>query len=394
MIKKTLKFFIRPIYRTTQNMLYKKRLKKSSKFNSKRHIVFICQCEYIFNKTRDIVHQLIQNQEHVTLYIVKDNLSVSNESITIFEKEFPEICCKFEEKSLKDIKPSIVFYTRPYENYLPKELKFKNVLKYSKIAYIPYYFSLEKEYGLNVHAYKQINYYFADCKDDFEYFNDLCKKNISLGIQKAFYLGYPVLDNLFTVKGDNYFKNENALKVIWTPRWTFDKNLGGSNFLRYYKEIFSKFVNNNEYSFIFRPHPMLFSNIRNNSILSNEEVDDIILKLKLSSNSYYDVRSEYIDTFQNSDILITDNSSIVVEYFLTGKPIIYCYNESNVIFNDTMNTILDCNYVANNFEEIEMYLELLKEKDIKKEKRLLEVKKLMKYNLNSAEKIAKAIEEL
>lgn len=389
-----LKKLLRPIKIYIKKKKNTKFVKKSMLCNNETNIIFLCQCEYIFNKTRNVFKELKDRNVKTSLYIVKDELSVNSSKTTIFENEFPNDCYFYENVKLSDLKPSLVIYTRPYDVYLPEELKSYNVQKFSKIGYIPYYFSLEKEFGLNDDLFMRLNYFFADTEEHYEYFNKFAKKNIKKGLQHSFNLGYPVFDTLLKQNGENIFKNKKAKKVIWTPRWTTDLKLGGSNFLRYKDEMFNLFINNPKYSFVFRPHPMLFSNCIKKGLITQNEKNELISKFDLSTNACYDTRSDYIDTFNASDILITDYSAIVVEYFLTGKPMIYCYNESELIFSKDMNNILNCSYVAYSFEDILNYLTMLEREDPKKNLRTQYIDEFKKKNYGATQRIVSVIEKL
>ena len=82
----------------------------------------------------------------------------------------------------------------------------------------------------------------------------------------------------------------------------------------------------------------------------------------------YDNSSDYTESFANSDVLVTDPSSILIQYFMTEKPIIYC--DTGVELDDIFTAIIDVNYIAKDFEEVKKYIQLLKEGyDPKKEAR-------------------------
>ena len=59
--------------------------------------------------------------------------------------------------------------------------------------------------------------------------------------------------------------------------------------------------------------------------------------------------------------MITDISSIVAEYFLTGKPIIYCHKKD--CFNDFSRKLSEGFYWVRNWQELERTLQMLKSGD-------------------------------
>lgn len=395
-IKKIIKPFLIPLRNVYRNKKSKKYCKLSMNQTClDKNIIFICQCEYIWNKQRDVFAELIKTNDNVILYVIKDNQSVSQKEITIFEEEFPKYVKKYEEVKLKDLNPGIVMYSRPYPNHLPEEVRIHNVIKYAKTAYIPYYYSLDNlvESGINDYFYKYLTFYYTDQDEVKNHFDELQYKNVKKGYQIAYNYGFPMFEKLYdNVTNSSIFRNDDKFKVMWTPRWTMDEKLGGSNFLKYYKDMFSHFVNNDKFSFVFRPHPLLFGNFIQHGLITLEEKNNILDTISKSKNSFHDTTSDYINTFYHSDVLICDNSSIVVEYFLSGHPIIYCYNDSKIVFNEPMNKILECNYVVTSFDEIISVLEkLMSGIDEKKELRDKYLNEFVLEHQNSAYKISKEI---
>lgn len=62
-------------------------------------------------------------------------------------------------------------------------------------------------------------------------------------------------------------------------------------------------------------------------LMTVAEVNDYKQKVENTSRVSFDTNKNIEDTFEETGILITDVSSIVFPYFLTGKPIIFCNTE-------------------------------------------------------------------
>ena len=60
-----------------------------------------------------------------------------------------------------------------------------------------------------------------------------------------------------------------------------------------------------------------------------------------------------------SDVVVADATSTLAEYFLTGKPIIYCHYQRDD-FLELGTQLARGYYIANNWEEVEAYLEMLR----------------------------------
>jgi len=192
-------------------------------------------------------------------------------------------------------------------------------------------------------------------------------------LRKTLSLGYPSLDTMAslkdTAKGNNNFIDEDdKLKIVWTPRWTVDPDIGGSNFFKY-KDKFVDFAKKNQNSYVLlRPHPLAFENFLNTGLMTSQELDAYKDSYKQSINASIDEEKDYLSTFWKSDVLVSDISSILVEYFMTGKPIIYCVGSSG--FNKFTSQMAQGFYWANNWEDIEGILkELSQGNDPLKKKR-------------------------
>jgi hypothetical protein len=83
--------------------------------------------------------------------------------------------------------------------------------------------------------------------------------------------------------------------------------------------------------FIFRPHQVLFWELKRCGVWTQEKSEKYIADIKAAPNMLYDDTPEYFDLFANSDALIHDCGSFLPEYFYTGKP--QCYmlpNETSI----------------------------------------------------------------
>ena len=144
--------------------------------------------------------------------------------------------------------------------------------------------------------------------------------------------------------------------VLWTPRWNYFTNVGGSHFLEYkdnFNDLRKKYPDLEMY---IRPHPNLFGYMTSTGRMTEKEVEDY--KNFLNDNKIIlDETPRYNDIIETADINITDITSIMIDFFLTGKPIIYCPCNFNMLgdFKDMESGL----YIANSWAEVEKYLEML-----------------------------------
>lgn len=165
----------------------------------------------------------------------------------------------------------------------------------------------------------------------------------------------------------------------------FNNVLALSNFKKYAK-LFLKLPDlYPNINFIFRPHPALFSFLSEEKQWGMKKVDEYISLMKSKSNVYYSEKGDYFDDFLNSDALIDDCGSYLVEYFYTKKPQCYLLKRQKDItdkFVDLGQKCLSNCYIAYNEEEIINFIEnvVIKEDDPMKEGRIKFAEQEVMYN--------------
>ena len=89
---------------------------------------------------------------------------------------------------------------------------------------------------LNDDYFKDVFCYFAFDKFEMKFYQERFRVGIKKGIQKCYNYGVTGLEQVLMAKSKR--KNNKFKKtVIWTPRWSTDPHIGGSNFFRYRKTI-------------------------------------------------------------------------------------------------------------------------------------------------------------
>lgn len=373
LVKKILRPIYKPIYNKIKNRRATKSLKNVYHLTKGEiiNIVFICQTQHIWNKMQPVVEALLpDNRFNVSLFLV-DDTQEDDKSYNIFKDFALKNNVKFyeyKEGLLKSLNADYVIYPRPYDVHLPHDIQSTTAVNYARLGYIPYGYSTMKigKVNLDLNFTRNIGLFFADMDYSFEYFNRNHLRNIQKKLQKNFNYGYPYLERLGQIYEDKNINStfrklsDNGFKIMWTPRWTADDKIGGSNFLRYIDKIFEEYVNNEEFSFVFRPHPYAFDNYVKLGILTPEKKEEYLKVIEKSTNSIYDNADDYFDTLKDADIAIMDVSSIVPERVITGKPIIFCHNENKEVLNDKMKEMLRYMYNAYSFEDIKNFVSEIK----------------------------------
>jgi CDP-glycerol glycerophosphotransferase (TagB/SpsB family) len=170
-------------------------------------------------------------------------------------------------------------------------------------------------------------------------------------------------------------KNKNKKKlIIWAPHWSVDKDnplLNMSTFLDFHEtflDLSSKYED--YFEFIFKPHPELKESLYRLSSWGRYKTDYYYSLWESNGNRYLN-ESAYIDLFNESDALIHDSGTFMVEYLFTGKPVAYLktnmvpkvhiYNQFGIEALSTHKILCDRN-------DIELFLvELIKSVDSMKQ---------------------------
>ncbi|MBQ5816389.1 MAG: CDP-glycerol glycerophosphotransferase family protein, partial [Oscillospiraceae bacterium] len=301
-----------------------------------------------------------------------------------------------EDGSLFDLKalaPDFVFQSRPYNARMPEQYKSEVISSYAKLCNISYGPCLTQNglpTVLNKDYIKDVTLYFTETQDSKLYFEKSNKLGVLTGVQEAKLVGAANLEQMYIdrEKAQDHFPSlVSRPRFIWAPRWSVDPVLGGSNFFRYKDFLLKYFGENQNVSLLMRPHPLMFSNFVENGNMTKEEELEYRRKISETPNIELDEMKEYADNFWMSDALITDISAIIIDYYITGKPIIYCTSDIKLEVIDQMKEMLGGCYVANNQEDIQKYIEMLaRGEDPLKEERARVAKKYFESSLNGCGK--------
>ncbi len=393
-----IKKIIRPIWDICNDSISRKYLKrnieKHDNYSNHIRVLFIVQMPELWDKQSKVFELMKSNRNFAPNLLIVPKFDLVNNSLCDYcdELSFFRLIDKnalliTEIDNIEELLDSqdYVFYQRQYDRYLPKCLQSKNVMKHSKICYIPYATPELKDTGLyNKLFYRNVYLGFLES----EYACDILKVkfqyNVMHHFQKFLYVGYPPFEELLNQNNICKYKN-----VLWTPRWSYDPKIGGSHFFEYCENLNHFAKDNNSINYLIRPHPMMFDNF----IKEHRMTEDDILKYKqhvISSNAHFDDNKKITDTFKYTDILISDRSSVIPLFFVTGKPIILCPVDSEYI--EWFSLLLPGLYIANNWEELQnILMDLINGKDSLKEVRQSIITRHFMSNMNASNKIVEAI---
>ena len=371
----------------SQNIDLRIKLKKIN--HEKINVVFVCHRPSLWGSLKT-VYEAMKNDSDFNVKIVtipmKKQLPKLGFNHEIYESEGAENFWtsedvisgyNYETKEFFDIKtlnPDYVCFQQPYNVCRPECLKSHVVSKYAKVFYVHY---ASNFIGSGIledsnppDFIRNVSFYFNQNKTDYDLIK-IYNQKLNNTFTKQYLTGFPRYDELEKYKNTesevwNYTKTDKKFRVIWTPRWC--TNEGNCSFFDYKDEFLSLCKENGKLDFVFRPHPQAFINWEATGELSKENAEKYKAEYEALENAKIDFSGEYFSTFFSSDCLVTDISSIVSDYFVTGKPIIYCHKKD--CFNDFSRKLSSGFYWVKNWDELSKTLSMLeKGEDPLKEKR-------------------------
>lgn len=295
--------------------------------------------------------------------------------------------------NLREYNPDYVFYTRPYNAQYPDEYKSNMVCQYAKICYIPYGVTLNG--GMIFNSVFKANFLLQT------YVTFAQSKNLLKKIKNAYlcqslfkhnkfeYLGFPRFDLLYQDSFNNKTLDKQNFIIAWMPRWEFNTSIKGqkcSHFLEYYDEFIRFVKTHQKLNFIFRPHPLMFETLIEEKLKTQEEVEAIKKEMANIDNLSMDIDKDYLPTLQKADILIADNTSLLMEFFATGKPIILSDNAKGYLKDAKI--MISSLYQVNTWKDVESILrQLIDGNDMLYDKRQKAIEKIIPKKSTAGEAI-------
>lgn len=368
-----------------------KKLKKQAKHEGKIKVVFLVQYAQVWNKLETVYERMLEDERfEAKLLAVPEKITDIDKKIyehfyNIYGDKVIDTYHNGHWFDLKGYKPDYVFYQRPYDQYLPEEYRSGVVSEYARVCHVPYGYQVMRtteHSAMNKLFFRNAYIYFAENTIYYEKNRNRFKKSHREGVRKTLNIGYPALEKFLQKKCD---KDNEYFNVLWTPRWTEDKDSGGSNFINFKDQVLELPRENKNIFLMFRPHPMTFDHFVSVGRITQQEVDAYKQVYEENDRMHYDNSAAYEEMFWKSDVLLTDASTIIVEYFLTGKPVVYC--DTGAKPNAFLEELTKVFYVVKTWEEAKrVVLELANGIDPLREKREQKRKELMGNDLEHISK--------
>ena len=331
------------------------------------HVVFVCHRPSVWESLHSVYNYMkVSPAFRVSIVAIPSKNSLPGLGLNhqVYESEGAETfwaeenCIQgfdYETKQwldLETLEPDYIFFQQPYNVCRPPHYHSKMVSRYARICYVSYFGSYHTDA------------IYDECKP-LDYLQDLSffftqNPRDHAHIQKRFTLvephccrivntGFPRYDLVegYKEQKSGVWKNPDTFKILWTPRWT--TNEGNCHFFDYKDLIVDYCKDNPVIELVFRPHPQAFKEWNATGEFPEKDAEAYKQNF-VNSNLHIDMSSNYFPTLFESDCLITDKSSMLLDYYCTGKPIIYCTNapDEETLFPELMSGM----YCATSWDDV------------------------------------------
>lgn len=278
-------------------------------------------------------------------------------------KNYPVISAYIEAEerwiNLQEIKPDIIFFSIPHK--MTRKEYYEN-------AYLNYlscfcgYGYIISEMGNKVPNFDQPlhNALWKNFVTD-EYAYNGFKKYSTIKGRNTILTGYPALEYLVNnpEKILAWKTQDKRKKIIFAPHHTIENIYGFklSNFLEYadfFKELSLKYKN--DVVWCFKPHPELKVKLYQHSDWGVERTNCYYLFWENQENTQLN-DGEYTNLFLESDAMIHDCGTFLVEYLMHKKPVLYLISTStkNTLSPLAIKALAACTQ-ASSQDEIEQFI--------------------------------------
>lgn len=354
--------------------------KQRCRHHEKIVIVFMMYMPEVWNSFKSIYEYAVSDDRFDAYILAQPRLSTlgceesewKNEAYAYLSREYSSVINAYDQKKkewfdLKELNPDYVIYARPYCPEYYNLYRPEKVREYSKVCFTSYGYDMTND-KVTSHIYsgdflRYCSVVFAPSRTIAEMLENKYMYEIKKGYLKVANLGFARFDLL---QDKNVGTQSNGrVKILWTPRWTSEDDLDHmkSNFLKF-KDKFIAFIDaHTDYELVIRPHPLMFANYIQKGIMSEQEVQDLLENCSRQERIRFDFEKDYLKEVKTTDLFVSDFTSLLIEFFATGNPVIYCDSTEN--FFEECKEIIPFMYKAEEWDEVECLLVEMRE-DIKR----------------------------
>lgn len=310
-------------------------------------------------------------------------------------KGYPYTKLKQSETIKGKLNPDIIFYQKPYWWVIDDDYYYRNNT-YALFCYAHYGFHTINSPKLLNH--KLLNYAWQVYFENESCAKDACRSMNNNG-RNIVVAGTPMMDEFSCISDATTIEGNKKKKktIIWAPHHTIPNTdqwlpystfLDYSNFMVHMAEKYSESVD-----IVFKPHPSLAITLE--KVWGKEKVDEYYNLWNSMPNCKL-ANGEYLNLFLESDAMIHDCSSFIIEYMYFNKPVMFLTNGYNHKANlfDYAKLAFDLHYKGQNEKDIEEFIKSVingEDKLVNKRKEFVDIYLRLSGGSSACENIISAI---
>lgn len=241
---------------------------------------------------------------------------------------------EMEDYDLTIESPDVAFYLKPYKGFngAPPKFYIEEISKHIRYTVFVSY-CLDVQGGEDLvkffyaqpmlfHAWKVISYS--------SYYTSRLKRYSYRDADNIVEMGHPKFDGISAIMEQGAFripewdaKISNRPVVLWNTHFSVKSGEGVGTFFDNKDTVFDFFKSNTDKVLLWRPHPYFWSCIEEDPRIGKDGLEDLLEEVGKMGNVIIDTQGDYRYSFAAADALLSDATTFLVEYAMTGKPVMY-----------------------------------------------------------------------
>lgn len=232
----------------------------------------------------------------------------------------------YQDYSIEQDCPELAFTSQPYESVTLPEYWAQNIAKYTRLVYLPYFIPHMMYSDSRITLCKMPIYSYAwRVAGSSQKFAQYYEKYSLCRGSNLIVTGIPKMDYAVQLK-----EAPRAVPEAWKPKvegrtvilWNtwFDWKVSSLQIL---EQVVPWFAEHKEFALIWRPHPMSWSIIKLYESEYYQRFEILLKAVNAAENMVVDTEPEYAAAFSCSDAQISDFSSMMTQYLLQDKPLLW-----------------------------------------------------------------------
>jgi hypothetical protein len=356
-LRRTLKFVFKKILDMRfriQKLMWNRKYNRISE-DEKFRIVFFLSVDSEWDCFASIYEAFLSDSSSELVVVADDYPRRKGQLASDFLSDNGILFVKSGKRALKNIKPHLIFVADEI-SVARNDWIFRIG---ARIVYIPYgtsvssaKYSQNQQYNLPLHnsAWK----IFVAGGFARKLYGDYC----DAGNGHVIALGHPKTQVIYSNLDDYQFpavpfSKEYPAKFLWNIH--YDRNGGWSTWNDYGVDILNLFASRDDVLLICRPHPFFFD-----SFESEDEALAVRSFIVKNKNTTLDEEASMKLSFSKCDALLTDGSSLIYDFFITGKPLLYMRSmKSYRMHPHSFNLIKTHHYIGTNLGMIRNFVNMV-----------------------------------